>query len=102
MRDTYLIAITQIHSELVLREYLDIAIVAASYDIPAIIYLTEPVVRQLQIKHCIDMEQTFKMIGDFNIALFSNCTTEERLYRQSVMPSQLDKLIQVSQHYFLF
>lgn len=102
MQYIHLIAINHHHSADVIKEYLDIALVSRSYDIPTAIFLHNSVVNKLLQRSEVVFEQTFNMIAEFDISLFTNQEPKALLYKQSLQVSSLSDLQKQSKHHFIF
>lgn len=96
---THLIAIQTPTSATHLKEWLDIALVSASYDINTAIYLDTAVIVNYQTLPPM-IEQAFNMLADFEIPLFSN--QSQQWYGQTLTAKPLVTLQQQSRHCFIF
>ncbi len=100
MTYTHLVSITQPNSKLHIKEWLDIALVSASYDISVALFIDSEIVTTLKENPCIDIEQSFNMLKDFDVPLFSQ--NDGTLYGQKLTASPLTKLETISKHHFTF
>ncbi|MGY0399149.1 MAG: hypothetical protein ACWIPH_04275 [Ostreibacterium sp.] len=100
MTYSHLIILNHPHSALHAKEYLDIALVSASYDIPTAIFISKVSIQVLKTQQSIAIEQTFNMIGDFAIPLFSE--ESDKLHQQISIAITLTELKAKSQHIFTF
>lgn len=99
---THLIAIQHCQSQQILKEYLDIALVSSSYEIATVIFLDHTVVAFIQQQNSPVMEQTFNMINDFSIPLYTNKPTDSVFYAKPWQIQSLSYLKTHSQHHFIF
>lgn len=101
---THLIALIDTQSLLSIKEFLDIAVVSASYDISVAVFMESTVITYLKKEthkeKNIELEQVFKMIGEFQVPLFSTQTTS--LYQQKMLTASLTDLQTDSQHVLFF
>lgn len=103
---THLIAITDCPAPSLIKEYLDIALVSASYDIPTVIFLANDVVTVLSNNTSPIIEQSLNMVADFDIELFTeqcaDCPSPTTLYRQTLSIAPLSTLKAHCKHHFIF
>ncbi len=115
MTYTHLIALTKPANELQTKEYLDIALVSASYEISTAVFLTHPVIHKLQQTETALLRQTFNMLAEFSIPLFTEPLFTEplftepllaenhtRLFGQVITAIDFDALCRQSKHLLLF
>lgn len=102
MKYTHLIGIQSSCSELLLKEYLDIALVSVSYDIATAIFLSADVIDSIQQNNSPVLEQSFNMIADFGLAIYTDQPTSTVLYQQQLHSSTLADLQHISKHHFIF
>lgn len=101
-RYTHLIAIQHCPSQLILKEYLDIALVSSSYDMATAIFLEHPVVAFIQQKNNLKLEQVFNMINDFSIDTYTDKAVSPSGYRSTWQIQPLSQLKAQSRHHFIF
>lgn len=97
---THLIVLKTPYGELQTKEFLDIALVSASYDAPVAIFFDSVVLPTLQQFSSIELVQAFNMIKEFEIPLFAAQTTT--LFGQVVPYQSLAVLSDKSQHVLTF
>lgn len=102
MTYTHLIALLKGDSERIIKEYLDIALVSASYEIPTAIFLSEQVINFIRQHNCPTIEQSLNMTTDFNIKLYTDNPMPSALYQQTIHTSTLTDLQHNSKHHFIF
>ncbi len=110
MTYTHLIALTKPANELQTKEYLDIALVSASYEISTAVFLTHPVVNKLQQTETALLRQTFNMLAEFSIPLLTEplftkpllAENHTRLFGQVITPIDFEELCRQSKHLLLF
>ncbi len=110
MTYTHLIALTKPANELQTKEYLDIALVSASYEISTAVFLTHPVIHKLQQTETALLRQTFNMLAEFSIPLFTEplftkpllAENHTRLFGQVITAIDFDALCRQSKHLLLF
>ncbi len=100
MTYTHLISITRPNSTLHIKEWLDIALVSSSYDISTAVFIDSNIVMILKENPSIDIEQSFNMLKDFGIPIFSQ--NDGTLYGQKLITSPLRLLETISKHHFTF
>ncbi|MPV86179.1 hypothetical protein [Ostreibacterium oceani] len=97
---TTLVSITQPDSPEQIKEWLDIALVSAAHDISTAIYISTQNATALQANPKPDIEQTWNMIGEFKVPIFSeSCITLFSCHSQS---ASLDTLTSLAKHHFSF
>lgn len=97
---TLLISITSSYDSSHLKEWLNIALVSASYQMTTAVFITSTLISALQQQTDPAIEQTFNMLGDFNVTLFSD--KENTLYGQSITATNRENLQQNSRHHYDF
>ncbi len=105
MTYTHLIALTKPANELQTKEYLDIALVSASYEISTAVFLTHPVIHKLQQSETALLRQTFNMLEEFSVPLFTEPLLAENnihLFTQIITAIDFDELCRQSKHLLLF
>lgn len=99
MQYNHLIIIDNPDSVLHFKEALDIALVSASYDIPAAVFLTPSAIALLQ-PNSVELAQSINMLADFSVPLFSE--KNQLLYEQTIKKQLLIELKNNSRHHLLF
>lgn len=99
-RYTHLVALIEPKPTLQTKEYLDIALVSASYDITTAVFLSDTVVLALRDAPSIDIEQAFAMLEEFAVTLFAE--SEQTLYGQQLQAIRLIDLQSDCRHVFCF
>lgn len=97
---THLVVLEKQRDSLQLKEFLDIALVSASYDVPTAVFFSEAVVTAVQTTPTVELEQAVNMLAEFDIPLFAE--TEARIYEHTVLAQPLSALKQCSQHVLIF
>lgn len=95
---THLIILSRPTDLLPLKEFLDIALVSASYDISTAVFINHTVIEHIQQNPSIELEQSFKMLTEFSVPIFSEQPNE--CYGTAVTADCLDNLRQQAQHHF--
>lgn len=95
-----LVSLTQADTAMNLKEYLDIALVSASYEVTTAIFIDNALMRLLQRQTDAAIELAFNMIADFDIPLFSDKKTT--LYECTATAANLADLHDNSQHHYPF
>lgn len=98
----HLIILSQPHSPLLTKEFLDIALVSASYGMASAVYFDSAVVSALSQQDSDELKQLFAMLAEFDIPLFANVLEETRLFEQNIRPAELSSLQADSQHILSF
>lgn len=99
-RYTHTVALITPHEALQTKEFLDIALVSASYDIPTAVFFSAAVLRRLQEHPAVELEQALNMLAEFEVPLFSEHTAT--VYGQSLAAQSLAALAADSQHTLSF
>jgi|GEM_PF-6476690 len=98
-----LIAIAAADDDLLLTEYLDIALVSASYALKTILYISDNALRQLAdaIQNTSEavLKQRLNMLKEFNIPLFSD--HKATLSTLNFQPTELELLLRQNKHCFI-
>ncbi len=97
---THLIVLKNSRDSLSIKEFLDIALVSASYDLCSAVFFDAVVVNALQQSTDIALKQTFHMMAEFAIPLFAEVSTT--LYEQPLKPVLLSQLQADSRHVLVF
>lgn len=100
MTYTHLISISLPNRPLQIKEWLDIALVSASYDVPTALFLDEKLIAELKNQPHIEIIQALNLLADFSIPMFSQ--QADTLYQQTIEASSLISLQRVSQHHLSF
>ncbi len=100
MTYTNLVSITQPNSTLHIKEWLDIALVSVSYDIPTAIFIDSEVISYLHQNPCTDIEQSFNLLKDFEAPIFSQ--NDGTIYGQKLSANSISSLNALSLHHFSF
>ncbi len=105
MTYTHLIALTKPAGELQTKEYLDIALVSASYEIKTAVFLAYSVINKLQQSETALLRQTFNMLGEFSVPVFAGppyTENDSQLFEQMILSIDFDELCRQSKHLLLF
>lgn len=95
-----LIAINEIYSELEIKEFIDIALVSASYDKSTALFLSAEIVVFIQSIKDTNLSYSINMLEEFAIPIFSEKPTT--LANIQVKVTSLAKLQTLSKNNFLF
>lgn len=97
---THLIALSPTDDEQLIKEYLDIALVSASYDIPTAVFIAPQLVYYMQQHKPIALQQSLNMLAEFDVPVFSNARMQ--LFDKTLACAELEQLQQNSKHALLF
>ncbi|PID67002.1 MAG: hypothetical protein CR975_00025 [Gammaproteobacteria bacterium] len=99
MKYTNLIIIQHPLSALRFKEALDIALVSASYEITAAVFINSDTIKYYQnAPQSLELEQVVNMLGEFCVPLFSD--KKHSLYQNAFNPIALSALTNNSKHQF--
>lgn len=97
---THLVALICPKPPLQTKEYLDVALVSASYDITTAVFLSDAVASALRDAPSVEIEQAFAMLEEFSVTLFAE--SEQSLYGQQLQIGNLATLQRHCRHIFYF
>ncbi len=99
-----LIIIENPTSELHFKEALDIALVSASYEMSVAVCIDEKVIENNEYQSSVELAQSFNMLAEFSVPLFSNTTTDKPVtfYNNQLQPIALSVLQASSKHQLIF
>lgn len=100
MTYTHLIAITQPVSDLHFKEYLDIALVSASYDSTCAVFIANTAALPHVDENNPTLAQSFNMLAEFDVPLFSEHSIS--VYQQALSACDLADLTAISKHCLIF
>lgn len=97
---THLIVMKNAHGMVQSKEFLDIALVSASYEIPTAVFFSDIAVQTLGDNTSAELLQIFNMMAEFEIPLFGEHSTV--LQEQALGQHSLSALKENSQHILVF
>lgn len=98
----HLIVLSSPHSSLLTKEFLDIALVSASYGMASAVYFDSVVVSALSGQDSDELKQLFAMLVEFDIPLVANVSEETQLFGQKIEVAELASLKAESRHILSF
>ncbi|MBS9781308.1 MAG: hypothetical protein KGV56_02320 [Gammaproteobacteria bacterium] len=99
-----LITIKNPASEMHFKEALDIALVSASYEMRVAVFIDEKVIENDEYQSSVELAQSFNMLAEFSVPLFSDTTTDKpsTFYNNQLQPIALSVLQKSSKHQLVF
>ncbi len=105
-----LIIIENPASELRFKEALDIALVSASYEMRVAVFIDEKVIENDKYQSSVELEQSFNMLAEFSVPLFSNINSDTDVstdkpitfYNNELQPIALSVLQKSAKHQLVF